>query len=96
MKIVWLRQANQDLLNAFEWLNKRNPAEANRAVQAIYSQISQLQNYPQLGRTGKIANTRELVIQKTRYVVAYRLNFSQNTIEILALVHESQQWPDEF
>ena len=96
MKVVWLAQAERDLFNVFEWLGERNLLAARLAVGAIYSQIEQLQKFPQLGRVGKIANTRELVIHQTRYIAAYRLDFNNNVIEILALVHESQQWPDEF
>ena len=96
MKVVWLTQADRDLFNAFEWLSEKNLPAAHRAVSAIYSQIEQLQKFPQLGRVGKITNTRELVIHQTRYIAAYRLDFNNNLIEILALIHESQQWPDEF
>ena len=96
MKVVWLTQADRDLFSAFEWLSDKNLPAARRAVSAIYSQIEQLQKFPQLGRVGKITNTRELVTHQTRYIAAYRLDFNNNIIEILALVDESQQWPDEF
>ena len=96
MRIVWLDQADQDMFNAVEWLKERNPAAAKRITQLIYLQLKQLQQYPQLGRIGKIKDTRELVVHQTRYIAAYRVDFSKNTIEILALIHESQQWPTEF
>ncbi len=96
MRIVWLDQADQDMFNAVEWLKERNPAAAKRIAGLIYLQLKQLQQYPQLGRVGKIGDTRELVVHQTRYITAYRVDFSKNTIEILALIHESQQWPIEF
>ena len=96
MRIVWLDRADRDMFNAVEWLNDRNPAAAKRITQLIYLQLKQLQQYPQLGRVGQLEGTRELVIHQTRYIAAYRIDFSQNIIEILALMHESMQWPDEF
>lgn len=96
MKIVWLKPANQDLLDAIAWLNARNPTAAKRITQHIYEQIKQLQQYPQSGRHGRVADTRELVIQHTRYIIVYRLNAATQTIEILALMHAAQHWPDTF
>ena len=96
MNIVWLDQADQDLLSAVEWILERNPAASKRITHLIYLQIKQLQKYPQLGRVGQIEGTRELVINQTRYIAAYRIDFSNNLIEILALMHESLQWPEEF
>jgi len=96
MRIVWLDQANRDMFNAIEWLKERNPAAATKITQLIYLQLKQLQQYPQLGRIGKIEGTRELVIHQTRYIAAYRVDFSNNLIEILALMHESMRWPENF
>ena len=96
MRIVWLDQADHDMFNAVEWLKERNPTAAKRVTQLIYLQLKQLQQYPQLGRVGQIEGTRELVIHQTRYIAAYRIDFSKNLIEILALMHESMQWPEEF
>ena len=96
MNVIWLDQADNDLLNAVEWIRERNPEAAKRITHCIYLQVKQLQQYPQLGRVGQIEGTRELVIHQTRYIAAYRIDFSKNLIEILALMHESMQWPEEF
>jgi toxin ParE1/3/4 len=96
MNVVWLDQADNDLLNAVDWIHERNPEAAKRITQLIYLQVKQLQKYPQLGRVGQIEGTRELVIHQTRYIAAYRIDFANNIIEILALMHESMQWPEEF
>ena len=96
MKIVWLDQADQDLSKAVERNLERNPEAAKRIAGLICLQVKQLQKYPQLGRVGQIESTRELAINQTHYVAAYRIDFSNNLIEILALMHESMQWPEEF
>jgi len=48
---------------------------------------------PSLGRLCGVDGTRELVLGDTSYVVAYRVS---QTIEILAVMHGAQQWPEKF
>ena len=96
MKVVWLKRVRNDLNEAIQWLNQRNPVAARKAARLINLQVSQLNSYPQLGRIGLIDGSRELVIQHTRYIAAYQISLQNNRIEILALVHESMQWPEEF
>jgi toxin ParE1/3/4 len=56
--------------------------------------VEQLANFPEMGRPGRVHGTRELVIQSTPYIVAYRLKGS--TVEILALLHGARRWPTRF
>jgi toxin ParE1/3/4 len=44
------------------------------------------------GRKGRVPKTRELVIARTPFVVAYRIN--DKTIEVLRVFHGSRRWPD--
>lgn len=96
MKVVWLKRARLDLNDALDWIATRNPGAAENIAQLIHLQISQLATYPQLGRVGKIENTRELVIQQTRYIAAYRIDIKNKQIQILALTHHSKSWPNQF
>lgn len=96
MKIVWLKRARRDLDEAMDWIGARNLSAANKVLLQISAQVLQLKIYPQLGRVGQVDETRELVILHTRYIAPYRINFSLHQIEILALMHESQQWPESF
>lgn len=48
---------------------------------------------PALGRPGRVAGTRELVLPKTPYVVAYRI---MEAVEILAVMHGAREWPEGF
>jgi plasmid stabilization system protein ParE len=67
--------------------------EANRLHGEIDRQIANLAHFPHLGRSGRIARTRGLVINRTNFVVAYRDNKADNRIEILHIAHARQQWP---
>lgn len=60
----------------------------------IRDQAALLKRFPESGRTGRIGDTRELVISKTPYIAAYRI--IGNVVRILRVLHAAQLWPDEF
>ena len=61
---------------------------------AITHSISRLVTFPEMGRRGRVPGTRELVITSQPYIVAYRIR--GQTIDILAVLHGAQKWPDQF
>ena len=60
---------------------------------ALKPQVEHLLLMPAMGRPGRIEGPRELIIDRTPYIVAYLI--SGNTIRILRLLHGAQQWPEE-
>ena len=73
-------------------------ADAGRAAEdmldRIFSTVEILQRFPEAGRPGRVAGTRELVIVPTPFLVAYRIH--RGTIEILSLLHGARKWPERF
>jgi toxin ParE1/3/4 len=59
----------------------------------IRVQVEGLVQFPESGRPGRIEGTRELVIQRTPYIAAYRI--TGNTVRILRVLHGAQQWPED-
>jgi toxin ParE1/3/4 len=57
------------------------------------SGVENLKQFPALGRPGRVAGTRELVISGTHYIVAYRLR--GDTVELLLAVHAARKWPSQ-
>ena len=47
-----------------------------------------------MGRPGRIAGTRELVVPGTPYLIAYAVLEEQ--VVVLAVLHGAQRWPDRF
>jgi addiction module RelE/StbE family toxin len=58
----------------------------------IRAQVNALRQFPESGRPGRVDGTRELVIDRTPYIVAYRI--LGDTVRVLRVLHGSQQWPD--
>jgi toxin ParE1/3/4 len=65
-------------------------------VQRIHRAVSQLSENPALGRPGRIHSTRELVVQKTRYIIPYRVRPRLNRIEILRVFHAARKLPQRW
>lgn len=92
--IRWTKKATEQLVSAHDFLAEENPSAADRQVDMILRAVNQLVNFPEMGRTGRISHTRELVIPGTPYIVAYRLRGA--TVRVLALLHGSRRWPTHF
>ncbi|MFS8050952.1 type II toxin-antitoxin system RelE/ParE family toxin, partial [Rhizobium sp. BR 314] len=58
----------------------------------IVAAARRLMDFPASGRVGRIAGTRELVINGTPYVAAYAE--TQSAVRILRILHGAQEWPD--
>ena len=52
-----------------------------------------LLSHPSAGRLGRVKGTRELVIDGVPFVLIYRHHRSLNQLQILRVLHDSQQWP---
>jgi toxin ParE1/3/4 len=91
MEVIWFKSAIQDLILAKEYIAKDDTNAAISTVQRIRDKVNLLSDQPSIGRLGRIPNTRELVIDKTPYILPYRVR--DNKIEILRVLHSSRRWP---
>lgn len=94
MKIIWTRLALEDLDNAYEYIAAKNPNAAMDTIDRIENAIERLLKYPQMGRVGLIPGTRELVVTRTPFILAYRV--MGDRLEILGVIHSARRWPDSF
>lgn len=94
MNLVWLDDAVDDLNSLFEYIGMENPPAAFAMLDLIERRTGQLADYPLLGKVGRVATTRELVIAGTPFIVVYRAQ--SNQVDILAVIHSAMRWPDTF
>jgi addiction module RelE/StbE family toxin len=89
---VWTPEAISDRLAIWDYLEERNPHAAAR-VDALFSEsVDRLSDFPEQGRPGIVAGTRELIPHEN-YRLVYELE--SDTVWVLALVHTSRMWPPE-
>ena len=93
MTIIWAHPARDSFVHHIEYLLARSSLGALQVKTAVMKAINLLEDTPFMGRQGRWKNTRELVIDKGPYIVAYRLKV--NIIEILYIHHTRQNWPKE-
>jgi len=92
--VKWLRTALASLEAEAEYIARDNPAAAGHVVDLIVKAVNQLTDSPAIGRPGRVAGTRELVIPGTPYIVPYRVRAGY--VEVLRIFHGSRRWPTSF
>lgn len=92
MRLVWTEPALYDLAAARAYVARDNSRAADRQIERVLAAVAGLLQFPEIGRPGRRAGTRELVVSRTPYIAAYRLR--GDTIEILRVMHSKQRWPE--
>ncbi len=94
MDIRLSQEAEQDLIEIFDYILEDNPSAAEKVLDIIQQEIMHLSNHPHLGKPGRLPKTRELVLSNTPFIVPYQVN--GNTLEILRVYHSARRWPEKF
>jgi toxin ParE1/3/4 len=94
MKVIWAAQAVEDLLLLREHIEKDNKTAAAKVANRLRASAKRLASHPETGRPGRVGSTRELVVPGTPFILPYRVR--QGQVEILAVIHSAQDWPESF
>jgi toxin ParE1/3/4 len=89
--IVWSPRATEHLAHLRAYIARDNPKAANRIAGTLLEAAERLAELPNLGRPGRVAGTRELVVPGTPYVIPFRLRGDR--LEVIAVFHGRQKWP---
>ena len=85
-------EAEADLRDIIGWISRENsPAIALRVHDRIVAGLSHLDRFPHMARTGRVLETRELVITGLPYLAVCRIEVEG--VLILRILHGSMQWP---
>ena len=93
-RLVYSRRYRRRLGDTHEWIATDNPSAAPRVIERIRTAVERLQEFPFLGRPGRVEGTRELVIPGTPYIAPYRV--VGEAVQIITVMHGAQRWPDRF
>jgi toxin ParE1/3/4 len=91
MIVQWLLEASQQRYDQLDYIAQENPIAAIRLDEEIETQTESLAQHPRVGREGRVTGTLELVIARTPFLAVFRVAAGQ--IQVLNLLHQSQQWP---
>ena len=94
MRVRWTTPAREQFVGIYEYIGEENRSAAAKIADQIWENTQLLGRHPLAGRAGRVQGTRELVIQGTPFIIAYRVE--KNEVWILAVMHEARKWPDEF
>jgi toxin ParE1/3/4 len=89
--VVWSPRAIGHLADLRAYIAREHPDAATRTATTLLAAVDRLAALPNLGRPGRVAGTRELVVPGTRYIIPYRLRGER--LEIIAVFHGRQRWP---
>lgn len=89
MKIRWFLQARKDLDALFSYIARDSISAAEKEAKRVTNAVAGLEANPAIGRPGRVAETRELVIAP--YIIAYRVK--PGSIQILRVMHSAMDWP---
>jgi len=89
-RIRWTVPAADDLENIRNYLVSNYPQFAEATVRTIYQHVRSLKMFPNRGRPGRRADTRELPLSPLPYVVVYAVK--AEFVEILHVYHGAQDW----
>jgi toxin ParE1/3/4 len=94
MKIRWSPTAVSDLKAIRGFIAKDSPSAAHKIANRIKESINRLSSFPLFGKAGRAGGTRELVIPGTSYIAACIVK--QGEVQIAAVLHGKQRWPESF
>jgi toxin ParE1/3/4 len=99
MRVRWTDPAQTDFLEILGYIARDNPAAVERVGRRLLSAIDALAVQPRLGRPGRIAGTRELVVARLPYVAIYRIveapRSTASEVEVLRVLHGARRWPTD-
>ena len=71
IELKWPHFAIADRSEIFQHMVIDSPPNAALVNERLESQVSRLEQLPNMDRPGRVAGTRELVIQRTPFIVGY-------------------------
>ena len=94
MKVVWTEPADKDREQIVSFIALDNPQAAIEMDSLFTEAGASLGNFAFRGRSGRVANTRELLVHKN-YIIVYCIDKIAEIVYINAVLHAARQYPPE-
>ena len=86
----WEAEARRQYRDSLTYIGVQNAAAADGLAVEIAHKLDLLLQFPELGRKGRVARTRELVVHPN-YLLIYAVK--RHTIDVIRFLHARQQYP---
>ena len=86
MEVIWTEEALGDVEAVVAYIARDNASAARELTELIASIVELLPTQSAMGRPGRVAGTRELVIPRTQLIIPYRVKHA--AITVLRAYHE--------
>jgi addiction module RelE/StbE family toxin len=90
VKLNWSPQSIEDRKQIYAFIAEHDRRAADEMDELFKRQASLLESFSEMGKPGRVAGTRELVVHK-HYVLVYAC--AGDTVAILTVLHTSRQYP---
>ncbi len=94
MRISWTEGASKNLDEIEAYIGDDDPGKAVDVILSIIHMVEHLSCHSELGRSGRVEGTRELVMPAVPYIIVYRVVSA--TIQVLRVLHMSTDYPNNF
>jgi len=92
-RIVWTEHALNDLERIGDYLAEKAPGYAEVTIRRIFSSVERLERFPESGRfVPELEPTGFREVIHKGYRVLYLFDAEEETVEILSVLHSSQQF----
>ena len=91
-ELFWTPEAIRDRDDIYDHIEADNPVAALTLDELFAEKAGRLAEHPGLGRPGRVAGTRELVVHQ-HYILVY--DVASNLLRVLRVLHAARQWPPQ-
>lgn len=91
MRIVWSRNAIDQLIEIHDFISLDKPGAATGVAQRTNQAVHLLADHPHMGRPGKEPGTREWVVPGTPFIITYRVE--SDRFLVAAILHGARRRP---
>ncbi|CAN5317017.1 type II toxin-antitoxin system RelE/ParE family toxin [soil metagenome] len=96
MKLRYTPHASRQLGRIARYIRESSPAAARQVSRRIRNAAKLLSEFPDLGHTGTLDGTKELVVPGLPYVIVHRVEPHQpDVLTVLAIYHGAQLRPGQ-
>lgn len=82
VKPLWARRARADLRKQFDHIAQDSADAAFLVEGRVLEAVARLVDYPEIGRIGRAAGTRELPVRQTSLLIVYEID-----VEVVRILH---------